>query len=407
MPYMDCCDWEQCKVCGQCLMQCKHMHLSESEAKEEKRRLLAGEEPRYIYDRCKLCMSCNQYCPEGLMPFELILQRVAYMHDKSTRKVPAMLEYLLERSREPGFFLDLYKSLSPEENKIVDGWRNISPPARETIYPGCFGRLFSKDIDNSRVLAGIPVYSPDGVCCGEWHYRTGYWRLYEKTADKFVAHFSRLKTERLICLCSSCYSFVGHILPDVYGRVTGKKTLPFEVISFNHWLLEKYEAGELEVINPLKYKAAVHDSCHARRLGPDFYENMRKLLRIAGADLQELERNRADGTCCGAAVMAMDYKRVPLLWNYLKGMGSKLREARKSGVRDMAVHCEGCYLPLMLTSWAAGVRLHYTREDLLRAFGDEITKPISSVMPVLLKTFLCKRAILAFSNVDPRSFEVD
>lgn len=406
MPYIDCCDWEQCKVCGECLVRCKHMHLSEEEAKAEKQRLLDGREPRYIYDRCKLCMSCDQFCPEDLMPFELILQRVADRHDRSTRKVPTMLEYMLERSREPGFFLDLYKSLDTDEGKIIDRWREIPPPAGETIYPGCFGRLFCSDIDNSEVLAGIPVYSPDGVCCGEWHYRTGYWNLYEKMADKFVAHFSRLKTERLICLCSSCYSFVGHILPDVYGKATGKDTLPFEVISFNDWLLERYEAGELEVRNPLDYKVAVHDSCHARRMGPDFYENMRKLLRIAGADLMELEDNREEGACCGAAVMAMDYRRVPLLWNYIKGMGSKLFEARKSQVSEMAMHCEGCYLPMMLSSWAAGVKLHYTREELLRAFGDEITKPISAVMPTILKTFLLRRASLAFTNVDPRAFDV-
>lgn len=406
MSYIDCCDWERCKVCGECLIRCKNMHLSEEEAKAEKQRLLDGEEPLYIYDRCKLCMSCNQYCPEGLMPFELILQRVADRHERETSKVPTVLEFLLERSREPGFFLDLYKSLSAEENRIIDRWRKPPAASKEVIFPGCFGRLFCKDIDNSNVLSGIPVYSPDGVCCGEWHYRTGYWELYEKMADKLVDHFGGLDTERLICLCSSCYSFIGHILPEVYGKATGKKTLPFEVISLNEWMLEKYEAGELEVNNPLNYKVAIHDSCHARRMGPDFYENMRKLLRIAGADLMELEHNRADGSCCGAAVMAMDYRRLPLIMSYLKGMGSKLMEARKSDVGDMAMHCEGCYLPLMLSSWAVGVKLHYTREELLRAFGDEITKPISAVMPSILKTFLLRRPHLAFTNVDPRTFEV-
>lgn len=406
MSYIDCCDWDECRVCGVCLTKCKQMHLSEEEAKAEKRRLLDGEEPRYVYDRCKLCMSCDQFCPEGLMPFELILQRVSERHERETKKVPTVLQFLLERSKEPGFFLDLYKSLGAEENMIVDRWRQVPAPARETVFPGCFGRLFCKDIDNSNVLAGIPVYSPDGICCGEWHYRTGFWDLYEKMADKFVAHFGQLETERLICLCSSCYSFVGKILPDVYGRATGKKTLPFEVISLNDWLLEKYDSGELTVENPLGYKVAIHDSCHARRLGPHFYENMRRLYRIAGADIMELERNREDGTCCGAAVMAMDYRRLPLMLSYMKGMFSKLAEARKSQVPNLAMHCEGCYLPLMLSSWAAGVSLCYTREELLRAFGDEITKPISRVMPSILRTFLLRRAPLAFMNVDPRSFDV-
>ena len=402
--FMEASDWSQCTLCGECLLRCNRLDLSEGEARAEKLRLINGEDPRHIFAECTLCMSCNSFCPEGLKPFELILQRVAEKKDLRQAKLPAILGYLLVGTGGPGFFRDLVGYNTPEEMEILDRWRQLPGPSRDVIFPGCFGRLFTQDIQNSQILKGIPVYSPDDVCCGEWHYRAGLWDLYAEMAEKFIAHFSRLDCERLVCLCSSGYSFIGKILPEIYCAITGREGLPFEVIHFNHLLLEKIEKGEVRLKNPLSYKGAIHDSCHARRMGGEFQELMRRLYCEAGAELTELEHNHDNGICCGAASMPLDFRALPLLWNYTRGMGAKFLDVRRSDTRDVITHCEGCYLPMMLANWAFGVRLHYSREELMHAFGDEISKPIAKVMPTILKVAFTRMAPLVPRKIKTAAF---
>lgn len=76
MGYMDCSDWSNCTFCGECLVKCPVMQMHEPEARREIERLVRGEGPTRVMSECTLCFKCNNYCPEGLRPYELILQRV-------------------------------------------------------------------------------------------------------------------------------------------------------------------------------------------------------------------------------------------------------------------------------------------------------------------------------------------
>jgi len=65
------CDFNKCK--GECLTQCPFVSApySEEEAKEEIAKLIRGEEAR-ILKECIGCYACNQFCPTGANPWELI-----------------------------------------------------------------------------------------------------------------------------------------------------------------------------------------------------------------------------------------------------------------------------------------------------------------------------------------------
>ena len=65
----------QCDLCGECLVRCPELHLSEQEAKVEMQRLIQSREPPSTLTRCSSCFSCNSYCPRDCNPYDLILSR--------------------------------------------------------------------------------------------------------------------------------------------------------------------------------------------------------------------------------------------------------------------------------------------------------------------------------------------
>jgi Fe-S oxidoreductase len=217
------------------------------------------------------------------------------------------------------------------------------------------------------------------------------WDAYVDITEKTLARFGELDAERVVCYCASCYNYFGNILPKVYG-----KDFPFEVTSLYQWLLEKLEAGELEVKRPLDFKAAIHESCYVSELGPDFYESLRKLYRAAGAEIVELEHNRDRALSCGAASIANGFNPM----NVVKAQNRKFGEVKAAGVRQMAVNCPGCYYTLSLSSWMRGIKVRYMPDELLWALGDDISIPVRKRFPMIIKTSI-KRAPLALKTVDP------
>lgn len=389
MSYIDCCDWEKCSQCGICLSKCPVMKMGAKEARLEVKRLLAGEPTARVLSECTLCMSCNGFCPNGLRPYELILQRVSEQVDRK-KTVPAFLPYMLQGAPGPNFFQDLYAGLPAPDREILKKWGEPPKPSKEVLWIGCIGRNFARDLENSRVLAGLPKFSPSHLCCGELHYRSGQWDAFMANTERLVSALDLLKTDRVVCYCGSCCTYLSKIIPQVAGR-----DLPFETISIYQWLLEKFEAGELTVKNPIGFRAAIQESCYVSELGENFGEILRKIYKAAGGDFVELEHNRHCALSCGAASIARDFK----VGGVIRQQAGRFREIKAAGVREAALNCPGCYLTMAPQSWMRGVKLRYMPEELLRAFGDDITTPISSLIRPVIKSF-AKRLPLVVKKMD-------
>jgi Fe-S oxidoreductase len=396
MSYIDCCDWDKCTLCGECLERCPVMEMPHEEAVREFERLLKGEEAPRVMSECTLCFRCNRYCPEDLRPFELILQRVA---EGDSRKdgIPAFLLYMLNAMPPENLFQNVYGSMGFAEKEILRRWSEPPPASEEVLFVGCIGKMFCQDIENSSVLSSLPKFGPTDICCGELHYRSGLWDAYSQIAERTLKRFAALETGRMVCYCGSCYYFLSDVLPNVYGQ-----ELPFEVTSLFQWLLEKYEEGEVEPVRPIEGDYAVHESCYAGTLGPDFYEPLRKLYRAAGVNLSELEHNRESGLSCGMCSVARDFG----LGGLFKVQNTKYQEVRDTGVRDVALNCPGCFYTMSVTAWMHGVKLHYMPEELLRAFGDEITSTAASRIPLFYRNLL-RGLPLAFRKVPARAPHIE
>ena len=190
MSYKDCCDWDKCTVCGECLVKCPVMEMDLEQAKDEFAKLLKGEVAPTVFKECTLCYSCNGYCPEGLRPYELILERIT---ERQTSK-PAMMPYWFNGLPSPNMFQDIYGSLSFGEQEILRRWSEPPPPSKEVMFVGCIGKTICHDIENSQVLKDLPKFGPADVCCGELAYRSGMWDTYSDMAERITGRFAAIES---------------------------------------------------------------------------------------------------------------------------------------------------------------------------------------------------------------------
>ena len=66
------CDFSQCK--GECLVRCPYISYDEEDAKNAIRSLIKGDRHQ-ILKECITCAACNDFCPRGANPWDLIAQR--------------------------------------------------------------------------------------------------------------------------------------------------------------------------------------------------------------------------------------------------------------------------------------------------------------------------------------------
>lgn len=376
MSYINEADWRRCTGCGQCLSRCPVMRMSEKEAQAAIRGLIQGEEVPRVFDECAYCFNCNRYCPvEGLRPHELILSRTL----ERRGRVPTLFTYLSNGLDAQNLFSDLYESLTLQENQILDRWSEPPKAAKEILWVGCIGKMSCLDLDRSRVLASLPKFGPRDICCGEIAYRLGSFQMYAQTIEKTLDRFKNLDIERMVCYCGSCYNYLSNILPKVYG-----KKLPFQLTSLYQWMWEKVEKGELALKSPRRFKAAIHESCYVSELEPEFAETLRLLYAASGVDVVELAHRGDENLSCGAVSIVRNLNPFKSM---VKEQMRKYREADQAGVKEIAVNCPGCFITLSFSRPFVGKGLRYMPDELLAAYGDDITRPLSTRMGVIMKSF--------------------
>jgi len=164
---------ESCLHCGICLQKCPVMKMGKEESQEEFSRLLNSEEPKRVLNECTFCFNCNSYCPQGLRPYNLMMERMVAQNKKNDAVIPQYLNYMMTGKSPSGYFFDIYKAAPDEDRTILDKWQEIPLPSRDVLFVGCVGRTFPQRLENYKALAGLPKFGPRDACCGEIPHRFG------------------------------------------------------------------------------------------------------------------------------------------------------------------------------------------------------------------------------------------
>jgi len=372
--YIDAFDYERavhlCMNCGLCLQKCPVMKMTKEESRLEMGRLLNQEEPARVLNECTFCFNCNHYCPNGLRPYALIMQRLADQRKTKGKEVPDYIKYLFTGHSDSSVFSDVYETESNEEKEILRHWEMVPPESNEVLFVGCTGRMIPYGIEHSSVLQALPKFGPRVACCGELSYRLGDYDTFIETVDRTKKLLERVKTDCLVCYCGSCANFLGNIWPNYHGV-----TLPFKITSIWEWLWERVKRRELAVKRPLTGEFAITDSCYSSELGDHFLEAVRGLHEVVGIKIVELANNRYENLTCGAiSIVRNDFD----LTQGVAETKKKIAQVKATGVADLSCYCPGCYVQLRGPAKRSGLRIHYALEEILWALGDDYPVPLAA-----------------------------
>lgn len=208
--------------------------------------------------------------------------------------------------------------------------------SRNTLfYPGCIIKNAAPDIgENYRQILkrlGFDYIEIDEfACCGSPVLAAGYKEDFEKLREKNLELLDRYGVSRIITPCPGC----ARMFKQDYR-------LEDEGIEVFH--ITQIIAKKLEKINDLfkkgnSPKVIYHDPCHlGRHLG--IYDDPRKIIIAAGYGLEEFERKREKGVCCGAG--------GGLKANFPE-TANKIAQDRFKDIKTkiLATTCSLCYLHL-------------------------------------------------------------
>lgn len=165
-------------------------------------------------------------------------------------------------------------------------------------FPGCV--TYFKYKDNFELYKKIFLrlgiefkIIEENVCCGLPALESGYEAEARKLARKNFEMFKEKKIISILAFCPSCYKMFLQDYP---------KMLPdWDIEAMNIWkiILEKLEEKPHLIKNKTNETIAFQDSCYLGRYC-EIYEEPRKILRLIGYELKEMNDSKENAMCCGS-----------------------------------------------------------------------------------------------------------
>ena len=324
-------DVQKCKLCGECLSKCPEMSLPLEIARREKEKINRGKLSDRVSVACTSCFDCDDFCPNDAAPCETIM---GYWWREYKE------HGLLERSR---YFMPLQKlnfrsyvleRLPADEKQLVAKWDDKSP-CEEFIYPGC-NVITAPYLTRTSLLPPIPVRGGLDWCCSETFFRMGYYDLAAAQGKRMQARFAEMGAREILMMCTAGTFFFSKMLPQRLGIKFDASFKPLV-----RYLWEQLESGRIKVVNKLKLRATVQDSCYSKFLEPDYLMLPRKILERIGVEVVEMPRSKENMVCCGIGAgfsMRSNYNTARMTVSTLK----RLNEASKTRADVLCVYCAGC-----------------------------------------------------------------
>lgn len=188
--------------------------------------------------------------------------------------------------------------------------------------------------------AKIP-YDPFGIdrCCGIPLLLAGLHKEAEENAKRLVEDISGKGISTLVTTCPHCYRAFSSEFPGRFGL-----SIPFKTRHFTQFVADLIRKGKIRLTKPIDLKLSYHDPCYLGRMGEKIYREPREVLAsIPGLELEELEHNRDQATCCGGGGLVRAY--LPILSAAIAR--EKIEsQACPAGVAGIVSSCPFCYFNL-------------------------------------------------------------
>lgn len=259
--------------------------------------------PEVLWD-CTNCRACVVHCP-------MLIEHISKITDMRRNLVmwqgdiPAEVQMSftnMERNYNPWGVGWASRAQWLDERKIRSEVNLLPEDAKEfeyLLYGGCavaFDDRYKK-VGEATIkllnLAGIKFayLGTEEQCCGDPARRMGNEYLFQNLANHNIETFKKYGVKKIICLCPHGYNTIKNEYPYLGGE--------FEVYHYTEIIASLVKEGKYNISNNDHKKISYHDSCFLGRHN-DVYQPPREIISFVGGELQEVEKSKQFGFCCGA-----------------------------------------------------------------------------------------------------------
>jgi len=314
---------------------------SESRARTPVRTMIGDVVTEEEIWACTTCGACQEVCPVNIEHIRKIidLRRNLVL---AQSKMPESAQLMLRNMQLRGHPWAGVQSMrlrgdwtsGLELNLLTDG-----DNADTLFWVGCTGALVERNVkatlSMTRVLksAGVNfgVLGDAETCCGDPARRAGYEFQFQMMAEQNIEIFKSHNIKEIITTCPHCYNTIKHEYPQYGGD--------FKVVHYTQLIADLIKQGKLKLTNELNSKLTYHDPCYLGRYNGQYLEPRRILQSIPRTKLEEMERSRDMGFCCGGGGGLMWIEEQP---GTTKINQMRLEDALKTGAETVVTACPYC-----------------------------------------------------------------
>jgi len=326
-------DESRCDRCGDCLVRCAYVDYDRERAALEIEELIAGR-PAPILSDCITCLACNEYCPTGARPFDLILERQEEFH--SLGIPPEML--------------------AAEEARYAATGEVRVPENDGRVLSACVFSSTDADLFQGRLFEGLPTVKGRPFFCYILFDHLGAGSVTRLHAQTFVDNLAATGAQEVILFHDDCYGMLVDRAPQFGIEVPFR---PVHVVEY----LQEYLEGHRQDIAPLGLRVAYQRPC-ASRMSPGKEDAVDVVLGLIGVERVRRRYDRESSLCCGLAASMFNPQIAPAIRQ------RNLDDALEAGAEAMCYLCPMCRRGLDDDARAHGLGGYHIVELVRMALGE-------------------------------------
>jgi ferredoxin len=326
-------DKSKCDLCGDCLVRCQYVDYDRDKAVQQIRELIEGK-PAEILKECITCCACNEYCPTGANPFDLI-NRIQEEH-KSLPIPEKMVKWMASGGTLP--------------TELIKG--NDSKPALSLCV---MERPIPDGALDGQMFDGMTVAKGGDYFCYLGFVHIGMASPLDKNAQRFVDQLTAIGSKEIVFVHDDCYAMLSKM--KEYGI-----HVPFKAIHIIEYMRD-YMKDHKEAIRPLNRKIAFQRPC-ASRYSPQMDSVLDDLFNLMGAERVGRKYDREEALCCMGMVARINPERGK------RFQDMNLSDAVSVGAEAMVFLCPLCQGSLGKQAKEQGLKPIFITELSRMALGE-------------------------------------
>jgi len=272
-------DASRCDLCGDCLVKCRYVDYDRDRAVAEIRLLIEGKDAE-ILSKCTTCVACNDYCPTGADPSNLIFR----MQERiGTCPIAVVGRPVLELSA------------AALEDRAASAEVIRGDPDKPALSLDMFTfDDFPEGTFDSRLFSGMTI-----VKGGEIASLVG---LVHMGGESFVEKYGQLVLDRLASLGKPIVYIhnEGFVLAHAKARECGFK-VDFEYRHLFEYLRDYLREHSTDIVR-LDKKVAYQANCATRWI-PEYDAFLDEIFELVGVERPGREYGGKDALCCSAPLI--------------------------------------------------------------------------------------------------------